>query len=400
MPTVTQVGNSSNSYTSSSIELDEFLPIVRFNDPSHYVVEGEELVQSEENAELSKYLDKDNTEFKILELTTAKSKLKLPFTIKQGKGKKGSWFQDKDGFIEVKPSNEDEKVKIIGISKNKQTLKEGSKIFVKYNDTLEVELEITDEESKEFYLDFYANDDDNDYMKGDYENVHCGRVKVEFKVPNEWEFTKDKIDLVKQYAVSNNAKYRGAGDSNRYHHCTDTHKYVALKLLDNPTELILGKDQNHEATRNTPKDFERAGESTTDGVRNKLITSTYAENSKIFIVLDINNNEVLNSNGTAGNTDKQLSAFKESPVDYMKNKCPDNGYYVFIGAYNDDYHSFTIIVKKENGDFNFGFIDQMVGIKYFEGTNLENSKFLQNIKNYKFNFPMQLELYQLRNKKK
>ena len=46
----------------------------------------------------------------------------------------------------------------------------------------------------------------------------------------------------------------------------------------------------------------------------------------------------------------------------MKSKCPENGYYVFIGAYNDDYHSFTIIVIKEDETFKFQFVDQLVGV--------------------------------------
>ena len=136
-------------------------------------------------------------------------------------------------------------------------------------------------------------------------------------------------------------------------------EHIIYKLLDNPSSLILGKDQI--VGRDTPKDFEKAGESTTHGVRNITIAATYAEPSKTFTVIDINNDEVL-TNGQPGNTDNALKSFKESPVDYMKSKCPENGYYVFIGAYNDDYHSFTIIVIKEDETFKFQFVDQLVGV--------------------------------------
>ena len=84
----------------------------------------------------------------------------------------------------------------------------------------------------------------------------------------------------------------------------------------------------------------------------------------------------------------------------MKSKCPDNGYYVFIGAYNDDYHSFTVIVKKEDDNFSFEFVDQLVGVIEYTDSNFENSKLLVNISDYHFDYPMKLELYQLRNKKK
>jgi len=218
-------------------------------------------------------------------------------------------------------------------------------------------------------------------------------------MPNEWEFSTEKIEEIKAYALANNSKFNGPGDANKYHHCTDTHKHIIYKLLDSPNGLDLGKDQNHEAIRNTPKDFEKAGESTTHGVRNKLIASTYAEPSKVFTVVDINDKEVLNPDGTAGNTDNEIKKFKNTPIEWMKGKCPDDGFYVFFGAYNDDYHSFTIIVKKNNNNFAFNFIDQLEGVLSLNSNKLEN-RFLSYIEGWKSNYPMNLRLYQLRNKKK
>ncbi len=71
-----------------------------------------------------------------------------------------------------------------------------------------------------------------------------------------------------------------------------------------------------------------------------------------------------------------------------------------MGAYNDDYHSFTIIVHKEDEDFSFQFVDQMVDVADYTENNFENAKLLDDIDRYRFNFPMKLEFYQLRNKKK
>ena len=134
-------------------------------------------------------------------------------------------------------------------------------------------------------------------------------------------------------------------DYTRYHHCTDTHKHIALKLLDSPTGLDLGNDQSQ--SRATPKAYEKVGESATQSVRKTLIDKNYAETSKVFTVKDIEGNEVL-YRGKPGNTDNELSGFTNSPTDYMVNvaNTPSNGYYVFIGAYNADYHSFTIILHK------------------------------------------------------
>ncbi|MGG6230998.1 hypothetical protein [Tenacibaculum sp. SDUM215027] len=106
---------------------------------------------------------------------------------------------------------------------------------------------------------------------------------------------------------------------------------------------------------------------------------------------------MLNNDGTAGNTDVELSRFKESPVEYMKNKCPKDGYYVFIGAYNADFHSFTIVANKRGENISFEFLDQIFGVLPKSGKQLE-SWFLKFIYEWRYYFPMNLSLYQLRNK--
>src|SRR5699024_9793946 len=87
-----------------------------------------------------------------------------PFLVKQGS--EASW--DENGFIEVKPSIEDKDIKFLS----------STKFLTTYDSDFEVELEIAGEEGKQFFLDFYANDDEDDYNKGEYENVHCGSFQV------------------------------------------------------------------------------------------------------------------------------------------------------------------------------------------------------------------------------
>ncbi len=70
-----------------------------------------------------------------------------------------------------------------------------------------------------------------------------------------------------------------------------------------------------------------------------------------------------------------------------------------MGAYNDDYHSFTIIVHKKNEDFSFQFVDQMVGVEKLTSKEIEN-EFLRTVYVWRNKYPMKLEIYQLRNKKK
>ncbi len=386
MGRVYQMDNPDNYYEFDALPVDEFLPLVTFKEPSKYVVEDEELTISDEEVTLSEHLDSEKRTAKVLQLTTNKTKITLPFRIE--KGSNDTW--DDDGYIEPTLSIQDENFRITS----------DVKILKKYNTEIEVAIELQGTETTEFYLDFYANDNENDFNVGEYKNVYCGRLKIIYKVPNEWEFSQEKIEKIKQYAVANNVRYNGSGDANRYHHCTDTHKNIIYKLLDTPNDLELGKDQNHlpSANRITPNDFKKAGESTTQGIRETMIATTYAEPSKTFTVIDVTDTEVLTRSGTAGNTENALKSFKESPIAYLKSKCPENGYYVFVGAYNDDYHSFTIIVNKQEETFSFQFVDQVVGVDSYTENNFEASKLLYDVRIYKYNFPMKLELYQLRNK--
>jgi hypothetical protein len=57
---------------------DEFLPIVKFKEPSKHKVEGEELVETNDEVTLSKQLDKDKSTFKIWQLSTEKRKMNYP----------------------------------------------------------------------------------------------------------------------------------------------------------------------------------------------------------------------------------------------------------------------------------------------------------------------------------
>ncbi len=407
--TVSETGNPSNSYTGEGLEWTEFIPLVELRDTTGYNIEKDKLpLEKDENDKhvfvdlLTQTNDSKKNET-ITTLLTALQKPVIPFLIKKG-GPDEQW-EDDDGYIEIEISQEKDKfVEVKGVTakiKQKSETTFSDNILAKFGSEIEVEVDITTEESVAFYIRFLANDNEEGYSTGDYENLFCGCMKIVYETPNEWEFSKEKIEEIKVYARANCAKYSGGGDANRYHHCTDTHKHIIYMLLDSPSVLNFGKDQNHlpSANRMTPNDFVKAGESTTNGVRNKTIAATYAEPSKTFTVVDIYNKEVLTSSGQPGNTNTALKGFKESPIDYMKSNCPDNGNYVFIGAYNDDFHSFTIIVNKKDDTFEFQFIDQMVGVKSFTGNNLENSKLLDNVDRYRFNFPMKLELFQLRNKK-
>ena len=170
MPTITEVGNSSNSLTIPPIELDEFLPVIRLIKNESEENKKVKIEQIEEQVTLSKYIDRKKRDFKIQQITTNENNIKISFKVGDGNktGNIGSYFEDDDGYIEAKLSVNDDKIKIISDS-----------IFLKkYNDIFQLEIEFEKEYESEFYIEFYANDDDEGYNKGKYENVFCGKVKI------------------------------------------------------------------------------------------------------------------------------------------------------------------------------------------------------------------------------
>ena len=208
MATLIEQGNPSNRFSFPILETYEFIPIVQFKKPSKYVVEGEELISSDEQVSLAKYIDDDKRNLNILQLTTSKKKIKLPFRVKQG----GSASWDDDGFIEPQLSIKDANFKVISTTK----------ILTKYNSDIEVELSLEGTESTSFYLDFYANDNE-DLFKGGIKNIFCGRVKIVFNycVCTDWA-------TIPSVIPSN--KFIGWGHPgitrNCYHYCLEQLKQV------------------------------------------------------------------------------------------------------------------------------------------------------------------------------
>lgn len=175
MPTATQSDDNSVTMSTDALKWDEFLPIVKFDtDINHYQIDDEKLTlatdknDKEEEVELSEYLDKKNRSPQILLLETVKKKIKIPFTVKKG----SSDSYDDDGLLNIKLSIEDKGIKLI-------TKKE---FKTKYDSTFNVEIEFTGNAKKEFYIDFYARDNEDDtWSTGELVNIHCGRFKVNFE---------------------------------------------------------------------------------------------------------------------------------------------------------------------------------------------------------------------------
>lgn len=175
MGNLNELHNTSNSFSFLNIEMDEFLPIIRLKNLTKYKQKGVQLNEDKKEVNLSKHLDGDKRIFKLLTLSSERNVIKLSFTIKKG----GSNSRDEDGSIKIQISIKDESVKVSPKS-----------FSAKYNSEFELTIEVKGKEKKEFYIDFYANDDKEDWNIGEYEDVHCGRIKYvyEYCVCEDWTF--------------------------------------------------------------------------------------------------------------------------------------------------------------------------------------------------------------------
>lgn len=194
---ITQSDNSGNSYSGEGVELFEFIPFVELRNTTGYNIEKDklDLTKDENNQHVSVDLltqtDNDQRNELITYLKTELKKPVIPFTVKKGTSNK-YWFDD-DGYIEVELSKEiDNYVKVDGVTakiKKKTDKVEFDdslthKIFTTFDSEIEVEVSIESQETTEFYLRFFANDDDEIFGKGKYENLFCGCFKIEYQVKN------------------------------------------------------------------------------------------------------------------------------------------------------------------------------------------------------------------------
>ncbi len=228
--TIKQLFNSSNSLSAPELDMDEFLPVVRFKKPSEYSAEGEKLAETDKEASLSTHLDIDKRKYKIWCVNTEKRKLKLPFTVK--KGAKSSW--DDNGKIYIKISTEDADITVSPES-----------LDTKYGEEFELSIEAAGEVKKDFYVDFYANDDKGDWNTGEYEDVHCGRIKIRIlrlqkvyyaiSLMSETDYRSRNLRTFRSYVKVENQGFNSSGLGN----------YLATEsenLANNPDSEYSGEE--------------------------------------------------------------------------------------------------------------------------------------------------------------
>ena len=163
MPKIISANKSVPVYNFAPLMMDEFIPVVKFDRASFSRPESMRLVETSQKVTLSDKIDESKQKISLWTMKTGPGEYKLPFKIEKGFG---TW--DDDGVISVKISPENADVAIIN----------NEKINAKYGDSFEITLKLSGHEEKQFDLDFYANDDEDDYNKGELKDVHCGRMSV------------------------------------------------------------------------------------------------------------------------------------------------------------------------------------------------------------------------------
>ncbi len=165
MAKISQSDNPINAIITSTLKLDEFIPIVQFESNSFGRLDVERLIEDTEEVTLSEHIDESKRTYNLHSLTSVRNDaaMLLPFKVSRGSG---TW--DDDGYIKVS----------INPPHSDITMNGNDQFTVRYGDEINLELLISGNEEREFYLDFFANDDLDDYNSGEIVDIHCGRMKV------------------------------------------------------------------------------------------------------------------------------------------------------------------------------------------------------------------------------
>ena len=178
MATISLSNNKKKLFTFPNLSMqDEFIPVVDLDKKKfESVYDYGHLDPDTQEVTLSEHIDEKFRNITPRTVTMEERKFKLPFTLKKGCEKS----EDADGVIEVKLSVSDPDITIV--SQTKQN--------VKYGDSFEVEFDIKGDTDIEFYLEFYASDNDDGMLdKGELSDIHCGQLKVvfDYTVVTDWE---------------------------------------------------------------------------------------------------------------------------------------------------------------------------------------------------------------------
>lgn len=359
MPTVKQSDNPNNSLTVAGLDSDEFVPIVTIKvdnvkdaTKNIFLIDSDEVTDVKDKSNknqkttLSEHIESDKRSFTTQQITTSKDEITLTFDIE--KGNKES--DDDKGILTVslfkKLEDGTTTTEIEGVNITNETEFETT-----CGSTHSVKLEFKDlKESTDFYIDFFAKDDNNDVViydpfdgffgttgifiddnRGKLKNVHCGRFKVLYVVLGPEVFSEKEVDKYRKYIISTASRSKdhvrfpntggyGYGETDKHDCVTAVNRSLRKLLSDNSISAKANMDDQ----------------------MLKLISIDYATEQ-----IEI---EFKDSKGkkTKGGTDPFDFLNKNLAEVLKENLSEDSGYYYFGMSIMDGFHSVMIVVKKSN----------------------------------------------------
>lgn len=163
MGKVNLAGKAHGWFEFSKLALEEFVPVVLLDDVAFSSNSDAEVVKKKDIIELSDKIDGDKRKVELVSILISPGTLTIPLKVEEGAS-----TLDEHGCLTPKI---DASVADVELSPNSPTEATIGKSF-------KVELTVSGNEEKQFFVDFYA-DDDADVDQGECKDVFCGRIEIQ-----------------------------------------------------------------------------------------------------------------------------------------------------------------------------------------------------------------------------
>jgi len=319
-------GQTSEVFNFQPLILDEFVPLVQLDIPSLKMGNVAHLSSDSGNIELSEKIDASLRIAKIASLTLSPGVTTIPFVVKKGLS---TW--DDNGTITCK---------LDGASKN-VTISPNTSIPVSFNQVFDITITIPDNETTDFFLNFYANDNIEDTNVGEFKDIFCGRtnIKVFQDVFSCSEYTElvNEILLIKPFADAGTpAEYSG-------NYCMAAAERGLSKLLKNQSDFY-SVDRSHSRLNTISFANKGAKDRGAKFTSSGFIQSSYTfkdyqidhalrKRTKNFIDYQTNRYNVVT-----------LNPGSELLLYFTKCTKDKNGYHVFYMSVSDDFHALLLVI--------------------------------------------------------
>ncbi len=339
MPTIHHKGNNLFSFT--LLWLKEFVPVVRFDRASFKAGKSALLLERKDAVELSDKIDAHKRKASLISIITSPGNLTVPFKVERGMES-----LDRDGYLTPKTS---------GLFTN-VSITPSAPFEICLDKSFELKVNITGNDKRQFFVDFYANDNPDDFFQGDLKNIFCGRV--EFKVypdvfmEHECDRLIDEINFIQPFA--------DAGSPSEYagNYCMSAAERGLSKLLNNTSDFY-SVDRSHKRLNNIGFGGKNAND------RGAFFhTQGFVESSFVFKDYQIKHKLRL---ATKNDVDFSANLYDVVQLNtgselqkYLQNSIQDKiGFHVYYLSITEAFHTLLLVVDNRNpGNEQYAIYDQ------------------------------------------